>query len=77
MRKDIADVHLTISVKTAVAIIACVAVTVIGWYRLDAKASVGVEGAKTARVLECEVRQLKDFIIYKREPTEACEKYRG
>lgn len=77
MKKDISDTFLTVSVKTAITVIAFVGLAVMGWFRLDAKASIGVEGAKTARVLECEVRQLKDFIIYKREPVESCEKFRG
>lgn len=70
---------IVVTVNTFVAgagiCISLVSAATFGYFRLDAKANIGVENRQTLEGMKCDVRQLKNFMIYgvKPDPLDRCE----
>lgn len=79
-RPDIASAKVTLTIKTLVVVagfcIGAVAAAVAGYFRLDAKADAGVVAKNTLAVMQCDIRQLKMFMIYgyKPSPLDRCDR---
>lgn len=74
------DTKMTVSVKTGVVIIgfifSLVTAATWGYVRLDQKADIGVKNRDTLEAMQCDVRQLKNFMLYgiKPAPVDRCDK---
>ena len=82
---DIGDKTITVTYRTAIIVIlfviGIVSAAVLGYFRLDAKADEAVKKAEltsgklnetsnTLELMQCDVRQLKNFMIYNIRPNQ-------
>jgi len=64
--------QVTLTVKTLVAVAGtCVVIVVgavVGYFRLDDKADAGVAAQSTLSAMQCDIRQLKNYMLYSVKP---------
>lgn len=65
---DITDKKVTLTLRNAVLVAGGIVAAAAGYFHLDGKAQAGVEAKQGLKEMSCDMRQLKNFIIYKQVP---------
>lgn len=72
MTRDLLDKKITLTSRSLVAAAAVgaslVASATFGYFRLDAKADAGTAAQTTLKSMQCDIRQLKNFMLYGIKP---------